>query len=153
MMVRMPRSSMSRMVKTSIPALRIFSFSVASMSRTPTSTQFSGLTFGEKLKMLASSGGPSPKIAAVFHHVAQGFETRLQPSNANSRRTHVYASAGLAQVKRNADNTNFLGADAGEGCCGWSHEFVKPQSSQRTQSQEIHLRFCARRSSTSKHEN
>ena len=92
-------------------------------------------------------------IAAVFHHVAQGFETRLQPSNANSRRTHVYASAGLAQVKRNADNTNFLGADAGEGCCGWSHEFVKPQSSQRTQSQEIHLRFCARRSSTSKHEN
>src|SRR5438045_9723386 len=66
-------------------------------------------------------------IAAVFHHVAQGFEPRLQPSNANSRRTHVYASAGLAQVKRNADNTNFLGADAGEGWCGWSNEFCKTQ--------------------------
>src|SRR5438309_11895663 len=58
-------------------------------------------------------------IAAVFHHVAQRFEPRLQPSNANSRRTHVYASAGLALDKRNAVDENFLGADAGEGYrCG-----------------------------------
>ena len=48
-----PRSSMSRMVKTSIPARRTFSFSLSSMSRMPTRTQFSGATLGEKLKMLA----------------------------------------------------------------------------------------------------
>src|SRR5579872_4795552 len=62
--VRMPRSSISRMVKTSMPARRTFSFSIESMSRTPTSTQFSGGTFGEKLRMFASSGGPNPMIAA-----------------------------------------------------------------------------------------
>src|SRR5437773_1634792 len=109
--------------------------------------------FRVRIAFLLLLGNGDGNIAAVFHHVAQGFETRLQPSNANSRRTHVYASAGLAQVERNADDTNLFGADTGEGCSGWSHEFVKPQSSQRTQSQEIHLRFCARRSSTSKHEN
>src|SRR6266478_8195654 len=62
--VRMPRSSMSRMVKTPMPARRTFSFSMASMSRTPTSTQFSGFTFGEKSRIFASSLGPNPTSAA-----------------------------------------------------------------------------------------
>ena len=48
MTARMPRSSMSRMVKTSTPDLRMYSFSKLSTSRIPTSTQFSGCTLGEK---------------------------------------------------------------------------------------------------------
>jgi len=34
------------------------------MSRTPTSTQFSGFTLGEKSKMFDNSAGPSPISAA-----------------------------------------------------------------------------------------
>ena len=46
------------------PSRRMCSFSMPSISRTPTSTQLSGFTLGEKLKILESSGGPSPMIAA-----------------------------------------------------------------------------------------
>src|SRR5437899_11981597 len=85
-------------------------------------------------------GNGDGNIAAVFHHVAQGFETRLQPSNANSRRTHVHASAGLTEVDGNADDTNFFGADAGEGCrCEAHRALISPPRSPETPSLEIHV--------------
>src|SRR2546429_9668795 len=76
-------------------------------------------------------GNGDGNIAAVFHHVAQGFETRLQASNADGRRAHVHASARLTEVERNANNTNFLGAYAGEGCSGGCYDVVKAPSSTR----------------------
>jgi hypothetical protein len=61
---RIPRSSISRMVKTLTPACWITTFSALSIERGPTITAFEGSTFGLKPPIPVRSGSPSPSAIA-----------------------------------------------------------------------------------------
>src|SRR5208283_585016 len=45
-------------------------------------------------------------IAGVFDNVSNGFKARFQFGNADSGRSHVNPAAGLAKIKRNANDSN-----------------------------------------------
>src|SRR5438309_2200049 len=53
-------------------------------------------------------------IAAVLDDVADSLETSFESGDTDGRRTHVDASARLAEVEWDADDTNLLGSDGAE---------------------------------------
>jgi hypothetical protein len=61
-------------------------------------------------------------VAAVFHDVAEGFQTRFETGNADGGWAHINSAPGLAEVERDTDYTDFLGGDGG-GRCMSGHKF------------------------------
>ena len=64
-------------------------------------------------------GNGDGDVATVFDLVPESFQTRFETGYAHGRWAHVDSSAGLAEIKRNADDTNFPGRDVGRAgrCC------------------------------------
>src|ERR1700690_1645672 len=63
-------------------------------------------------------------VAGIFDNVADSFEAGFESSDADGGRTHVDAAAGLAEVERNADDTNLTRTDAAERRGSQRHESV-----------------------------
>jgi hypothetical protein len=63
-------------------------------------------------------GNRDRHVATVFHFVTESFKARFETGYANRRRSHVDATAGLAKIERNSDDTNSASRNVGgeRGC-------------------------------------
>src|SRR5277367_323131 len=62
-------------------------------------------------------------VSAVLDDVSDRLKTRLEAGDADRRRPHIHAAARLAEVERNANNTNLSRNNAREGWGSCSHKF------------------------------
>src|SRR5271155_3810789 len=60
-------------------------------------------------------------VASVLDRVSDGFEARFKSGDTDGGRTHVNPAAGLAKVKRDADDTNLARSDAAVGRASLRH--------------------------------
>src|SRR5580693_6239186 len=87
--------------------------------------------FGVGVAFFFLFGNGDSDVTAVLDFVAEGLESRLKPSHADCRRSHVDTASGLSQVERNTDDANLSGSDAGgTGCRGHrvNRRGLKPSS-------------------------
>src|SRR5271169_156098 len=66
-------------------------------------------------------GDGNGDVAGIFDDVSDGFETGFEPSDADGRRTHVNAAAGLTEVERDANHADLARGDAAVGCASLRH--------------------------------
>ena len=75
--------------------------------------------FGVRVAFFFLLGNGDGDVATVFDLVPESFQPRFEAGYAYGRGAHVDSSARLAEIKRNADDTNFPGRDVGRAgrCC------------------------------------
>src|SRR5271156_2729055 len=76
-----------------------------------------------RIAFLLLLGNSDGHISGVFNNVPKRLQTRLEPSDAHRRGTHIYAAARLTEVERYTDDANLPGRDAGEGWSDVGHKF------------------------------
>ena len=69
--------------------------------------------FCVRIAFLLLLGDGDRHIPRIFNYVPKRLQTRFETSHPHRRRPHIHPAARLAEVKRNSDNADFAGSDAG----------------------------------------
>jgi hypothetical protein len=64
-------------------------------------------------------------VSGVFHLMAKGFKLGLKTGDAHGGWAHVYATALLSEIERDADDTDFFLDDVWERCGNADHTGVR----------------------------